>query len=67
INGYSGIGKSHFIRLLSYKFIKIAFIYNFLTLIVCATPIGVAANNIDRYTLYSLLQLPFSIGGLINL
>ncbi|KAK3485051.1 uncharacterized protein B0T23DRAFT_327469, partial [Neurospora hispaniola] len=55
IDGRSSTRKSHFIRLLSYKLIEIASIYNLLTPIIRTTPTSVVANNINSYTIYSLV------------
>ncbi|KAK3487406.1 uncharacterized protein B0T23DRAFT_323302, partial [Neurospora hispaniola] len=55
IDGYSSTRKYHLIRLLFYKFTKTVFIYNLPTFIIRTTPTSVAVNNINSYTIYSLL------------
>ncbi|KAK1773047.1 hypothetical protein QBC45DRAFT_340770, partial [Copromyces sp. CBS 386.78] len=56
INSKGSISKSYFIRLLSYKLIKIATTKNLPKPIIRYTPTRVAINNIDGYTIYSLLK-----------
>ncbi|KHE78766.1 hypothetical protein GE21DRAFT_1222521, partial [Neurospora crassa] len=55
IDGRSSTRKSYLIRLLFYKFIKIASIYNLLIPIIRTTPTNIVANNINNYTIHSLL------------
>ncbi|KHE80259.1 hypothetical protein GE21DRAFT_1218825, partial [Neurospora crassa] len=54
IDGRGNTKKSHLIQLLSYKFTKIAFIYNLPTPIIRTTHINITAYNINSYTFYSL-------------
>ncbi|KAK1774187.1 hypothetical protein QBC45DRAFT_338241, partial [Copromyces sp. CBS 386.78] len=57
-NSKSNIGKLYIIRLLSTRLQELTF--NNHPIIIRATPIKVAANNINESTLYSLLQLPIT-------
>ncbi|KHE84573.1 hypothetical protein GE21DRAFT_1188340, partial [Neurospora crassa] len=56
IDSKSGTSKSHLIQLLSYKLIDIA--SDLPKPIIITIPTNIAANNIDSYTIYSLLKLP---------
>jgi hypothetical protein len=67
VDGRGGTGKSHVIRLLSAQLDQLARAHGKESPVVRAAPTGVAANNINGGTLYSLLRLPVSKKGDINL
>ena len=58
INNKAGIGKSHFIAVLSRALSKLAAIAGKLLPLVKAASIGVAAFSINGQTIYNLLKLP---------
>lgn len=57
VDGRDGTGKSHLIRLLSHRMDEMAAMHGRPSCLIRAAPTGVAANNINGHTLYSLLRL----------
>jgi hypothetical protein len=60
VDGRGSTGKSHVIHLFSSKLDELAASKGHLSVVVRCAPTGVAANNINGYTLHSLLRLPIS-------
>ena len=57
VDGEAGIGKLHFIAVLSTTLYNMAIFNNKPLLLVQAAPTGVAAFNINSRTIYKLLKL----------
>lgn len=66
VDGQGGTGKSHVIRTVSAWLDRLAAIHELESPVVRAAPTGVAANNINGFTLHSLLRLLISKAGTID-
>ncbi|KAK1776532.1 hypothetical protein QBC45DRAFT_332720, partial [Copromyces sp. CBS 386.78] len=67
VNNRRGTSKSYFIRLLFYKFRKIATNLHFPNFITYTIPISVVINNIKSSILYSFFKLLYNISNLVSL